>query len=193
MIGTQGIQEKKEFKSKFIAPGIHEVKITSITTVEPGGASSPYFMFTFENKEAQTADVKFYYSDAAVKKTMTKIRHMATKITSADEIDAVTGKNYPEYAKNLSRMLVGKWLRIKFTGEEIRGGLKEDGTRKDNWYKAGIGLPTFAEGIAQLPTKLVFDSTNQYDIRRLPTEATESTTYKSNGTTTKKDLQDLPF
>lgn len=193
-IGTKGVTDTaKEFTSKFIAPGIHEVKITNVTTVENEG-KAPYLQFSFENRTGQTAEVKFYVSDAAREKTMTKIKHLGTKIVDETTLDAVTGKNYTEYAKNLTRVIAGKWLRVKFSGEMVAGGLNaETGERKRDWAKATIGLPRFAESLTTTSTKLTFDPTNKYDLKPLDVVDVETTTYTNNGSFKKVVDNDLPF
>lgn len=193
MIGTKGVEDTaKEFVSKWISPGIHEVKVTNVTATEPEG-KSPYLTFSFENKTGQTADVKFYVSEAARERTMTKIKHLGTKVVDETTLDAVTGKNYTEYAKNLTRAITGKWLRVKFSGEMVAGGINaENGEKKKDWAKATIGLPTFAEKLTTNPTKLKFDPTNKYDLKPLDTADTETTNYTHNGVSAKKD-DSFPF
>jgi len=195
MISTRGTtDETKEFKSKFLAPGIQEVKVTSVTATEPEG-KSPYLTFSFENREGQTADVKFYVSEAAKDRTMTKIKHLGNKVVDETTLDAVTGKNYADYAKNLTRTIAGKWLRVKFSGEMVAGGINpETGEKKKDWAKATIGLPAFAEKLTVNPTKLKYDPTNKYDLKPLDTADTETTNYTNNGTTSsKKVTDDFPF
>lgn len=186
-IGTKGVEDKStEFKGTFINPGITEAKVTNVTATEPEG-KSPYLTVSFENREAQTADVKFYVSEAAREKTMTKIKHLGTKVVDETTLDAVTGKTYTEYAKALTRAIAGKWMRVKFTGEMIAGKIDPvTGEKKRDWAKAGIGLPAFAEKLTTTPTKLKFDPTNKYDLKPLDTADVETTTYSSNGSTFKK-------
>ena len=68
--------------------------------------------------------------------------------------------------------------RIKKTsaGEEILG--KEG---KQNWFKAGLAAFGFVESVDTTPSKLKFDETNKYDMKKLP--VADSETASSNGTT----------
>jgi hypothetical protein len=190
MISTKSVKdETKEFKSKFIAPGIQEAKVTNVTFTEPEG-KSPYLTFSFENREGQTSDIKMYVSEAAQDRTMTKIKHLGTKVVDETALDAVTGKNYADFAKNLTRTIAGKWLRVKFSGEMVAGGIAEDGSKKNDWAKTAIGLPAFAEKLTTNPTKLKYDPTNRYDLKPLETADTEITSYTKNGV---KTTDDFPF
>jgi len=174
---TKGIEEKV-FESKYITPGINEVTIAGITSNESG---TPYVEFNFVSMKNnnQTASIKFYLSDAASKRSLEKIKHIATKVVSESDIDNVQATSITDYSTKLSNLLVGKSLRIKFSGETVAG--KEG---KGNWIKATIGLPTFAESLTVNPTKLKFDPNNQYDMKPLP-----AVTNVSSSTVT----SDLPF
>ena len=175
MFNTSGIEEKV-FESKYITPGISDVTISGIEGSN-GDGKSPYVMFNFTKMNTtQTASIKFFLSEAASKRSLEKIKHIATKVVTEEAINAVSGNDAATYAQNLSKLLVGKSLRIKFSGEEVQG---KDG--KNNWYKATIGLPSFAEKLGTTPSKLKFDANNNYDMKKLPVATDMSSIGGVNG------------
>jgi hypothetical protein len=168
MYSTKGTTET-QFVSKYIEPGIHRVRINSIEGQEPEGRS-PYIQITFEDKDSKTADIRFYMSEKAMPKSLEKIKHIGTKLVTEDELDGINADNLAGYGAALNKLLAGKGCRIKFTGEEVDG-------EKGRWWKAGIGLPTFAEAtkegaqyepVSDEDSRLTFDKTNQYDWKPLP-------------------------
>jgi hypothetical protein len=163
MVTTRGTEDKV-FESKFIKPGIHEnVKIEAITAPPVEDGKSPYIQFKFVDLEGKAAEINFYMSDAAMPMSLRKIKHIATKLVEESVIDGVEAPSIPAYAKAISPLLCNKMLRVKFVGKEIQG--KEG---KQNWFKAALGLPAFAESMGTTPTKLVFTETSQWDMERLP-------------------------
>jgi hypothetical protein len=178
MYSTKGTEEKV-FESKYIAPGIHVVKIMEIKGEEPDGFA-PRLIFTFATADKKTADVNLYMSEAAQTRSMEKLLHIATKVVTRDAVDAVGGNSLAEFGNNLNGLLAGKKLRMKFIGNEIAG---KDG--KQNWFKADLGLPTFAEAceagaehpaLSDEESKLTFDENNKWDMKRLPVSDVEPNT-----------------
>lgn len=152
---------------KYIYPGIrHEVVIKSVKEGSPEG-KSPYVeleMYTKDGGPETARSFKFYTSKGDIAKTMEKIKHIATKVATQEEVTAA--KNVDD----LRDILKGKKLRMKFTGEQWKN---ESGEIKE---RALIGLPPFAEAIedgaaypavANEDTKLTFDKTNKYDFKLL--------------------------
>ena len=160
--GTQGVQEAPEYVNKWIKPGIQEnVVVHSIEGVEPEG-KSPYLEVAFRLTNGTDQDltkVKFYMSESARPKSLEKIKHIATKLVTEEQIDAVTGDDLVTYGANLNRLLSGKAVReFKFIGEEY---INASGEVK---VKATIGLPKFAS--REVGT-LTYDKNNQYDYKKV--------------------------
>jgi hypothetical protein len=183
MFGSKETEEKV-FDSKFIKPGVHEVTIAEVTGDTPEG-KSPYVMFKFVDKEGKAADIRFYLSTGAVKRSLEKIVHLGTKLVTREQIDATDADTATEYGANLNKLLRGKKVRIKFSGEQVQGT-----NGKPNWFKAVIGLPAFAEEIEVSPSKLKFDENSKWDMKRL--EATSSTEELATANTSGAS-DDLPF
>lgn len=173
---------EKVFESKYLTPGINEVTIANVEGNNGAEGKSPFITvnFTKMGDVTKTASVRFFMSDAAKARSLEKVKHIATKVTTADKFDAVgdTATDVVSYASGINNLLAGKSLRIKFSGEEVIGG-----EGKKNWFKAVIGLPAFAEALTVNPSKLKFDPNNQYDMKR--TTAVPAT----SGTS----VYDLPF
>lgn len=185
--------EEKVFESKFIEPGVHVVKIVGVKGEEPEGYS-PRLMFGFTTQEGKTAEAVFYMSEKAVGRSLEKVKHLATKCIKADKLDKIEAESLEDYASQLNKVLKNKVLRVKFTGEEIEG--KEG---KNNWDKANIGLPPFAEAtkdgaeyepVSEEDSKLKFDRNNKYDYKPLPVADFES---NGNGVASSEDDDDQPF
>lgn len=176
MYSTKGTEEKV-FVSKYVSPGIQVVKIVEVKGEEPEGFS-PRLIFKFVNAEQKEVEANLYMSTAAQPKSMEKLLHIATKCVSRDAIDGVGGNNLVDWGKNLNQLLAGHKLRMKFIGNEIAG--KEG---KGNWFKADLGLPSFAEAVeagaehaplGEGESKLTFDENNKWDMKRLPVADTET-------------------
>jgi len=129
-----------------------------------------------EGKENASKKFQFYMSDAASVRSMEKIKHIVTKVTTADKI--TSQPDIAAFTQMLNNITKGKSLRVKFSGEEYEynGEVKE---------AARINLPPFAEAInqgaeyppvADADTKLTFDKTNQYDFKKLAVNGTDVTT-----------------
>ena len=142
MFTTKGITDGVG-ESKYIAPGVHVVTITKIEGFTPEG-KSPYVRFTFADSTGKTVDSDFFFSENATETSLKKIKHIATKIVTEGQVDSINVATVGEYAYALSKLLTGKAVKIKFRGKEIAG---KDG--KNNWFKAEIGLPKFAEKITE--------------------------------------------
>ena len=134
-------------------------------------------------------------SEGAKPKSLEKLLHLGTKCISRDAMDSIQGDSLADYGANLNTALAGKVARVKFVGEEIEG--KEG---KNNWTKASIGLPTFAEAVKEgaeysavsdEDTKLTYDENNKWDLKRLPVADTETDAGFGGGTSDAED--DEPF
>lgn len=176
MFNTKGLSTTTE--SIYIKPGIHEVIITGITGDDSG--KDPIIDMTFEDSNKKIAAHRFYIpnegggeeSDKSRQQNLTKIKHIATKLTTEQDFDdmGAMSANIQQYARNLDMKLTGKKIRIKFSGKEVLG----KGEGKTNWFKAVLSGNRFAESIDVNPTKLVFDPNNEWDMRKLPKPSTVS-------------------
>src|SRR3990167_4757508 len=185
-----GKAETTQFEeSKFISPGIHDVKITKIEATEPEG-KAPYLNMTFENTKSQTTDGKLYFSDAAKPYSEGTIKEMKRAV-GADDV-TVSGKNLTDLAKNLFRVIGNKTFRHRFTAEEVQGKFDTGtGQQKNNWFKATIGKRFSSESTTTNPSRLKsLYKTNQYDYKMLPTA---DSTPATNGKASATDNLDLPF
>jgi hypothetical protein len=157
----------------YIYPGVKEVVVKGWTTGS-SASGTPLVeveLVTLEAFNAKTENASkkfsFYLSDKAKDASMSKIKHIVTKVTKEANIKAVSTAQ--EFVDMLNFLTVNKSLRMKFIGEEYEynGEIKS---------AARIGLPAFAEAInpgaeyepvEASATKLTFDKTNQYDYKTL--------------------------
>jgi hypothetical protein len=183
--------EEKVFESKFIEPGVHVVKITAIKGEEPDGYS-PRLTISFASEDEKSVEAVFYMSEKAQDMSLRKIKHLATKCIKVSVLDKIEADSLEDYASALFKTLKNKVVRVKFVGEEIEG--KEG---KNNWVKANIGLPAFAEAVTKgaehdpVPaesSKLSYDKNNKWDFKPLPTADLENANLEDgNGD------DDMPF
>ena len=174
--------EETSFVSNFLSPGIHEAKIQKIEFFE-AASGTPGMKITHEGRPmedlggaGQTAETTWWLSDNAWTYTKDRLVIMADKLGVRTELDAIEGEEAATYCRALDGIFKNKTARWKFAGEEIAG--KEG---KQNWFKAGLSGYGFVEPLDTTPTKLKFDDTNKYDMKRLP--VADSETASSNGTT----------
>jgi hypothetical protein len=168
----------------YIYPGIrNNVKIKKWTNGStPNG--TPFLAVHLVTREGEEANVEatefpFYTSEKALKTSLAKIKHIVTKVATEAEWLSKEPADMDEMTDHLNDISRGKYLRIKFTGEEYQN---KNGEIKE---KALIGLPEFAEAIengAEYPvvapeeSKLVFDKNNSYDFKKfVPENVTANT------------------
>jgi hypothetical protein len=193
MFGTQGqvVEEKQGGVSAFLAPGIHEVKIVGVEYIESRGGT-PGIKLTFEGKpngdnfnhpagpqfKGSTAENTYWLSEKAWKYTQEKLILIADKLGVRTQLDAATGANAEEYTKAITPVFMGLAGRFKFAGQEIEGKIADDGTKKNNWFKAELAGYGFVEplSVSADQSKLKFDENNKYDMKRLPEALVEDTT-----------------
>ena len=170
MFGAKDVKETQG--GGYIKPGIHEVTIDSVT----GGYSTtgtPKLTFKLYLKDGDSSkaqDFNIFISEKSEEMAYRKIKHIFTKVSTEENYNTVTGSTIEELAEQYDKILAGNSLRIKFTGEEY--------INSENKIKVrpGLGLPTFAEAIqpgssfpvvASNESKLVYDSNNQYDYKKV--------------------------
>ena len=183
--------EETNFVSNYLSAGIHEAKIQKIEYFE-SASGTPGMKITHEGRPmedlggaGQTAETTWWVSPKAWDNegdpapptwtTKAKVAAMAEKLgvrSESDNIDAESPEQYAVALDSLFKNKVGRW---KFAGEEIAG--KEG---KQNGFKAGLAGYGFVESVDTTPSKLKFDETNKYDMKRLP--VADSEVPSSNGT-----------
>lgn len=171
------VAEQKIYDKPYIDAGINEVTFVKIEGNPGQEGKSPFITIDFAKMSDNSKGVseKLYFSEKAIESSLQKIKHMATKVVTVDKIDAINESDVVAYAAKLNSLLVGKSLRIKFSGEEIQGS-----EGKKNWTKAVFPYyvsgktPPFAEDLKVKETKLTFDSNNKFDVKKLvaPTATT---------------------
>ena len=147
---------------QIMRPGIHEnVTVTGVAdTVTPNGKAEITISFMAEDG-VTTFDAKCSMEGGAVPYTLRKIKHLLTKY--ATEEDA----NKMDTVDKINAFLTGKKYRMKFNGEEY---VNKEGVIR---IKTSLGLPNFAENMktAKSESRLTFSESNEYDIKRITTEA----------------------
>lgn len=178
--------EENNMVSNYLSPGIHEAKIQKVEYFE-AASGTPGMKITHEGRPSddlggvgQIAETTWWLSDKAWTYTKDRLVIMADKLGVRNDLDTITAKNAEEYVKALSPIFNGKAARWKFAGEEIPGKEDEDGNKKSNWTKAGLAGYGFVETLDTNPSKLKFDASNKYDMKRLP--VADSEIPSSNGT-----------
>jgi hypothetical protein len=176
--------EEKSFVSKYLTPGIHEAKIQKIEFTESNGGTEGLLVVLEGKPDAdldgngKTADTKWWMSTNAWPYTKDRLVIMADKLGVRDALDAINAGTAAEYAVALNTIFGGKAARWKLSGEEIEG--KEG---KNNWFKAGIAGYGFVEpmSITAEASKLKFDDSNKYDMKRLAPSDTSSPFKEESG------------
>lgn len=180
---TSSVVEREVQESTYIKPGINEP--VSMESFVANTENVPYMQVEF-SCNGKTASGRFYLPEGADEESvknrnsnLARIKHMATKVVTAEEFDAAgkSSSNLTQYCENLTTLLKGKTFRMKFSGKQMPG---KDG--KKEWDLATIPNQRFAESL-EIPrekTKLVYDPKNQYDYKALPVADT-------------KDASGLPF
>lgn len=193
MFNLSEVEEKSSGNGNlYIYPGIREVVINKWTHGKSANKGTPFIaveLTTVEGKAAGNVEPRsfeFYVSEGAMKMSLSKIKHITTKITTEEKFASKNPADLEEMVEHLNDLTRGETYRQKFTGEEYinsKGEVKE---------KATIGLPDFAEAIqegAEYPvvpaseSKLTFDKNNQYDFKKLPKDADATPNTVNTGTT----------
>lgn len=148
---------KSENGPKVIKPGIHEN--TLITGVVEGTTKNgkKTINIGFQTPDGATFTAECSMEGNAPQYTLSKLKHMMTKLVSEDVVDTLTT------VEQVNKTLINKRLRMKFTGEEY---LNKEGQVR---IKTTLGLPEFAESmnVPKVDSGLIFDSSRNSDIKRL--------------------------
>ena len=154
------VVEEKEYVSKFMKPGIHIAKIKNVEFYQSQGGT-PGIKLSLEGQPmkelenaGQTCETTYWLSPKAWEFTKSKLVTLADKLGVREKLDAISVNE----------------------GTEIEGKVGDDGTKKNNWFKAEIAAFGFVEP-ATLPaseSKLKFDENSKYDMVRLAPADVES-------------------
>lgn len=162
---TKNVQDAP--RKKYVRPGVNEdVQIGSIEGVKPE-TGSPYIDIKFFIAGGKIEDAtrsRVYMSESALKMSLMKLNHIATKVVSKEEFDAAGAgeADVVQYGRKLNALLAGKIIpRMMFTAEEYRN---QSGEVK---VRPGLGLPPFAEATKEGPTSLKYDPQNKYHYKKL--------------------------
>lgn len=189
LFSTQGVEEtpKSSKVGKYIYGGIyHNIVISDVKSGESANGI-PYVEVTMHTKEGGVEAARsfnFYFSEAAAKVSMSKLKHISTKIVTLQQFEEINATSSSELAEALRELLKGESLRVKFTSEEY---INQSGEVKE---RANLGLPDFAEAIqegAEYPviadedTKLTYDKTDKYDHKKVVAPTSEKGLGSSSG------------
>ena len=177
-----------ESTSKYLRPGIeNKVIIDNVIGQEPKDRA-PFIEFTFRKPESSSEEatrVRFYMSEKAVSRSMQKIVHIATKVCTREQLNALTATTVEEYGAMLNRLLRNKALRLMFSPEQYvnaKGEVK---------VKPTLGLPEFAEAIntgAEYAPVADGETKLKYDEDKLMIKVKESSVPKDDSAVVNNDL-----
>lgn len=175
--------QEKEYVSAYLKPGIHVAKVQKVEYTQANSGNEG-LLIVHEGKpmddlegKGQTAETRFWMSEKAWPYTKDRLVIMADKLGVRDALDAIDAGSASEYAVALNAIFAGKAARWKFAGEEIKG--KEG---KSNWFKAQLSNFGFIEAlsVSEGESKLKFNPSDKYDMKRLVETDVEVTTADSN-------------
>jgi hypothetical protein len=162
-----------------IKPGIHEnVTLGSITSeTTPNGKAVIRVPFSLDNGAELNIDMSM--EGNAPQYTMRKLKHMMTKVVDENVVNSATT------LQDINKILSGKKLRMKFTGEEYVS--QRDGKV---YVKTVLGLPNFAEPmtITSEMSALTYNPNIEYDLKRV-----NKATVEANGAKVTDQIDSLPF
>ena len=170
MFGAKDVKETQG--GGYIKPGIQEVTIDSVTGgyATTGTPKLTFKIYIKDGDSSKANDFNIFISEKTEDIAYRKIKHIFTKISTEEVYNSTTGSTIEELGEAYDKVLAGNSLRMKFVAEEY---LNSEGKLK---VRPNIGLPTFAEAIqpgSSFPvvpaneSKLVYDSNNQYDYKKL--------------------------
>ena len=93
--------------SKYLVPGVHEVKITKTEFGESTTKQTPFMKVFFEDGDGATMNESFYMSQGA----LPRIQHLVSNFTTSKLTGDVT-------SASLNALLVGKRARLLVDGEK---------------------------------------------------------------------------
>lgn len=193
MFNLSEVEERSAGKGNlYIYPGVRDVKIKKWTKGKSANKGTPFIAVHLVTVEGDKQNIEprqfeFYMSEGAMKMSLSKIKHIVTKITTEEKWASKNPEDIDEMVDHLNDLTRGETYRQKFIGEEYENS---NGEVKE---AARIGLPEFAEAIqegAEYPvvpeseSKLVFDKDNKYDFKKLEKDNTNESEMENASTGT---------
>ena len=151
------VQSSKEVKP-VIRPGVNENITIGLLTEDLTPNGKKVIRVPFTSADGAELVIDMSMEGGAPQYTMRKIKHLMTKVADEDTVNAASNLDA------VNKILRGKTLRMKFTGEEYVS--QKDGKV---YVKTVLGLPNFAEPMttSKEMSALVYDTNNQYDLKRV--------------------------
>lgn len=190
MISTKSVQEGKSQFPQRLDPGIHMVQIVDITSGVSAAKKTPYIEFTFENAYGNHRETFYMKEGDSMKISLEKIKHLATKIVTEAELDAVAGNTVTDYAAGLAKLLKGTLVRIKLVGKEQYNAAKQK-----TYVERSFGFYPFAENssVPDAQTMLKYNPNNKSDYKPLASASGASTDPMGFDAVTTDVADDMPF
>ena len=195
MFDFQNAEVNKNSYKETIKPGVHVVKITSVTNGVSAQKQSPYLEFTVESTDGSAELKQQYYLSTTVNPGKQKsawdisknsILSVVAASNSLDEESAKSkmpsAKSAEELAQKLAMLTVGKEFRLKVNGEEK---ISQKGAK---YVASNFANGVFCESSKVAESKLTFSA--EKNIKRLPIDAAPSTPSVQDGFSAPVD--DLP-
>ena len=130
-----GVEESVE--SKYLAPGIHEVKIVKVEFGESTTKLTPFMKVFFEDAKEGSFNESFYLSSGA----LPRVQHLVSKFTGRKLEGEIS-------EQSLTAMLINKKGRLKIDGEKT---FDKNGDIK---VYARLGFAGFAQALND-PNKFI--------------------------------------
>lgn len=186
MFGFENAELTKNNYKSTITPGIHVVKITSVTNGVSAQKQAPYLEFVVESLDGQAELKQQYYLSTVVNPGKQKsawdisknaILSLVAAANSLDETTAKTkmpnAKSAEELAQKVALLVVNKEIRLKVNGEEK---ISQKGTK---YVASSFGTGVFCESPKENPTKLLFNPDK--NIKKLAIDAPNAETPVQDG------------
>ena len=167
-LGFDGVEEAVNTFKERIEPGVHEIKILSVTGEENTNGKA-YVSIKCENLEGTRSHEEKMWATtpAALDMTAGKLKHL---------IKAATGKEIKGTlsVEVVNKVLVNQKVRVKFTCEESE-------YNGEIYLKTSFGFKGFAESLSVPADKtgLKYDPNNKWDFRRAVKIKAEAVNYDS--------------
>jgi hypothetical protein len=139
MFNTKNVTEG----SDYLQTGInHDVTIVSVVASEQEGKTPCIELGLAPSSNTSSVNTfRLYFSEKAAKYSLSRIKHLATKVVPESVIDNIQGANLADYSAKLNALLAGRRLRILLNGSEY---VRQDGTVG---VRTELPMMNFAEAI----------------------------------------------
>ena len=195
MFDFQNAELNKNSYKETIKPGIHVVKITSVTNGVSAQKQAPFLEFTAESIDGSAELKQQYYLSTTVNPGKQKSAWDISKnailslVAASNSLDEETAKSKmpsaksaEELAQKLAMLIIGKEFRLKVNGEEK---ISQKGTK---YVASNFANGVFCESSKSAETKLVFSADK--NIKKLPIDAAPQSSQTQEGFSS--PIDDLP-